>query len=43
MESKGKKLQKIEYHENENSFFDDIKTFFMIFEGLSFGKKISKF
>ena len=32
----GKKLQKIEYLENENSFLDEIKS---IFKGLSFGEK----
>ena len=35
----GKKLQKIEYLENENSFLDEIKTFFTVFEGLSFDQK----
>ena len=31
---------KIEYLENEKSFFDEIKkTFFMVFEGLSFREK----
>ena len=32
-------LQKIEYLENENSFLDEMKTFFIVFEGLSFDKK----
>ena len=37
----GKKLQKLEYLENEKSFTDEIKkTFFIVFEGLSFGQKI---
>ena len=36
----GKKLQKLEYLENEKSFLDEIKTFFIVFEGLSFGEKI---
>ena len=35
-----KKLQKFEYLENEESFLDEIKTFFMVFEWLSFGEKI---
>ena len=35
-----KKLQKIEYFKNEKSFSDEIKkTFLVVFEGLSFGKK----
>ena len=34
-----KKLQKFEYLENEKSFLDEIKkTFFIVFEGLSFGE-----
>ena len=37
---KGEKLQKFEYLENEKSFLDEIKTFFMVFEGLPFGEKI---
>ena len=36
----GEKLQKIEYLKNENSFFDEIKTFFIVFEELSFGVKM---
>ena len=36
----GEKLQKIEYLENEKSLFDEIKTFLIVFEGLSFGEKI---
>ena len=35
-----KKLQKFEYLENEKSFLDEIKTFFMDFKGLSFCEKI---
>ena len=34
-----KKLQKIEYLEKKKSFFDEIKTFFIVFEELPFGKK----
>ena len=34
------KLQKFEYLENKKSFLGEIKTFFTIFEGLSFGEKI---
>ena len=34
------KLQKIEYLENEKSFLDGIKTFFIVFKGLSFCEKI---
>ena len=36
----GKKLQKLEYLKNEKSFLDEIKTFFIVFEELSFGEKI---
>ena len=36
----GKKLQKYEYLDNEKSFLDEIKTFFIVFEGLSFDEKI---
>ena len=36
----GKKLQKLEYLENERSFSDEIKTIFIVFEGVSFGEKI---
>ena len=36
----GEKLQKFEYLKNEKSFLDEIKTFFIIFEGLSFDEKI---
>ena len=34
-----KKLQKIEYLENEKSFLDEI-TIFIVFQGLSFDEKI---
>ena len=37
---KSKKLQKFEYLDTEKSFLDEIKTFFIVFEGLSFGEKI---
>ena len=33
------KIQKTEYLENENSFLDEIKTFFIVFEGLSISEK----
>ena len=36
----GKKLQNVEYIENEKSFLDEIKTLFIVLEGLSFGEKI---
>ena len=36
----GKKLQKFEYLENKTSFLEEIKTIFIVFEGLSFGQKI---
>ena len=32
-------IQKFEYLENEKSFLDEIKTFFLVFEGLSFSEK----
>ena len=35
------KIQKCEYFENEKSFLDEIKTFFVVFEGLSFGEKLN--
>ena len=38
MERKGK-IQKLEYLEKNKSFFDEIKKFLKVFEGLSFGKK----
>ena len=34
------KKQKFEYLENEKSFLDEIKTLFIVLEGLSFGEKI---
>ena len=33
------KKQKFEYLKNEKSFLDEIKTFFIVFEGLSFDEK----
>ena len=36
----GAKLQKLKYLKNENRFLDEIKKFFVVFEGLSFGEKI---
>ena len=38
----GKKSQKSEHLENEKSFLDKIKTFSIVFKGLSLGKKIKK-
>ena len=35
----GQKSQKSEYLENEKSFLDEIKTFFIVFKGLSYGDK----
>ena len=32
-------IQKFKYLGNENSFFGEIKTFFIVFEGLSFDEK----
>ena len=32
-------IQKFEYLESEKSFLDEIKTFFIAFEELSFGEK----
>ena len=32
--------QKFEYLENEKNFLDEIKSIFIVFEGLSFGEKI---
>ena len=37
VEKKGKQLKEIKHIENEKSFFDEIKTFFLVFQGLSFG------
>ena len=39
-EKEEKKLQKLEYSENENSFLDEIKSIFIVFEGLSFDEKL---
>ena len=36
----GKKSQKFEYLENEKSLLDEIKTFFTVFKGVSFGEKM---
>ena len=36
----GKKSQKLEYFENEKSFLDEIKNFFIVLEVLSFSEKI---
>ena len=33
------KIKKCEYFENEKSFFDEIKTSLIVFEGLSFGEE----
>ena len=38
-EKEKKKLQKFEYLKNIKSFLDEIKTFFIAFEGLSFDEK----
>ena len=39
-EKKGKtNIEKFEYLENEKSFLDEKKIFFIVFEGLSFGEK----
>ena len=35
-------IQKFEYLEIENSFLDEIKTFFIVFEGLSCREKRKK-
>ena len=32
-------IQTFEYLENEKSFLDELKTFFIVFEVLSFGEK----
>ena len=32
-------IQKFEYLENEKGFLDEIKTSFIVFEGLSLGEK----
>ena len=40
LQKEGKsQIQKFEYLENGKSFLDEIKTFFIVFEGLSFGEK----
>ena len=39
-EKEEKKLQKLEYIENENSFLDETKSIFIVFEGLSFDEKL---
>ena len=36
----GKKLNKLEFLESEKSFLDEIKNFFIVFEGLLFAEKI---
>ena len=36
----GRNLQKVEYLKNEKSFLDEMKSIFIVFEGLSFGKPI---
>ena len=40
-EKEEEKIQKFEYLENEKSFLDEIKKFFTVFDGLSFGEKIN--
>ena len=35
-----RKIQKFEYLDNEKSFLDEIKIFFTVFEGISFGEKV---
>ena len=43
MADRGKKgkteIQKFGYLQNEKSFLDELKIFFIVFEGLSFGEK----
>ena len=40
-EKEGKNLQKFEYLENKKSFFSiNLKTLFIVFQGLAFGEKI---
>ena len=40
LQKEGKmQIQKFEYLENGKSFLDEIKTFLIVFEGLSFGEK----
>ena len=38
----GKKIQTFEDLENGNSFLDEVKSSFIVFEGLSFGEKKKK-
>ena len=33
------KILKLDYLENEKNFLDEIKTFFTVFKGLSYGEK----
>ena len=35
-------MQKFEYLENEESFLDEIKSIFIVFEGISYDKKLIK-
>ena len=35
----GEKFKRLEYLENEKSFFDEIKNICIVFEGLTFGDK----
>ena len=42
VESKAKKIQKIEYLKNEKSFLNKIKAFFIIFSMFSFDKIYKK-
>ena len=39
LERKGKNYKKFEYLENENSFFNEIKKIFIVFEGYGLVKK----
>ena len=39
-EKEEKKIQKLEYIENEYSFLDEIKSIFIVFEGLSFDEQL---
>ena len=39
---KKRKIQKTNYLKNEKSFLDEIKGFFIVFEGLSFGERNKK-
>ena len=40
---KKRKIQKTKYLKNEKSFLDEIKGFFIVFEGLSFGERNRKY